>query len=110
MFFFEWKLKNAHYAPHRQETINNHYPHSTQRGPSDLKDEKTGIIKAGPRRIVLFFLLSIVLLVLGILVIMLTFGTSLGRIILMIVGVVLVIVGSIIMFNGIRDLIRAIRS
>jgi len=61
-------------------------------------------------RIILFFVLSVVVLVLGIVIMILTFGTSLGRILLMIVGVILILAGSIIMFNAIKDLIRAIRS
>jgi hypothetical protein len=55
-------------------------------------------------------MLSILLLVLGIALIVITFGTSLGRILLILVGVALMVAGSIFLFNGIRDLIRAVRS
>ncbi len=92
-----------------QVTINNHDFINHGRG-IELKIERQMFDKGKPGRIILFFLLSVIILVIGIVVIMLTFGTSLGRVLLIIVGVVLILAGSIIMYKAIRDLIRAIRS
>lgn len=72
---------------------------------NDKQSLKRGILK-----LLISFFLIIVLIVLWVLLITETVGTTLGDVILIVFGIAMIIVGSIVLVSAIRDLIKAIRS
>ena len=61
-------------------------------------------------RVILMFLLYTVLFILSFLLIVSTWGTGLGRIIVISIGMILIVFGILVMIGGISDLIKALRS
>ena len=74
-----------------------------------MKDED-GEKKTPIWKIILMFFLSGVLFGLRALLILSTWGTGLGRIIIFVMGLLLIVVGVLVMVGGIRDLVKALKS
>lgn len=68
------------------------------------------MLKKGRLRIFFTLLLATALFLLGFLLIINTWGMSLWKIIVMVIGIILVVVGVVIMIGGISDLIKILRS
>ena len=73
-------------------------------------DEAKGTLKKGIIELVTSFFLMVLLVVLCVLLITKTIGTTFGIVIAIIIGGSTMIVGLVVMINGIRDLMKALRS
>jgi hypothetical protein len=68
------------------------------------------MLKRGPLRIVLMFVLAAILFGLSVLLIVSTWWTGLGRVIVFIMGIILIVIGVVIMVGAISDLFKALKS
>jgi hypothetical protein len=61
-------------------------------------------------KVITMFLLAGILFFLSILLILSTWGTGLGRVIVISIGIILIVFGIVVMIGGISDIIKILRS